>query len=70
MAYVSYDTTGRETYRYEPAWVREVSSGGTKARPKVTYRYEVWQNSRLIATKYTKVSAANLAKGLNKLMKD
>lgn len=66
MAYVSYDNLGRVLERYEPAWVREVPP--TKTRK--TRRYEVWQNSRLIATKYTKVSAANLAEGLNKLMKD
>lgn len=70
MAMAEYDRLGRELWRYEPAWVREVPSGGTKAKPRVTYKYEVWQSGKLLATKHTRVSARDLANGLNKLMKD
>lgn len=63
MTYVAYDDSGREMYRYEPAWVRKVPPNKSR---KMT-RYEVWAGNILIATKYTQVSAARLAEGINKL---
>ena len=54
-----------DTYKYEPAWVREVPP----TQRRKMRRYEVIHAGKVVAVKYTKHSAALLAEGLTKLMK-